>query len=1557
MATAAARPIYVDQSYTGSAENGTLANPYKTIGAAAAVAGPGDVVYVRAGTYRETVTPAVSGTTGAPITFQPYEGETVTISGADLVTGWSPAAGLDNTWVADVPAGFNSLIGQNEQVFVDGVMIHLARFPNFGDITNLSYPIKLRSDRLVGNPVRTGLKDPYGRDIFDITFEDDELLTQHVDWTGAMIQMNELATNPARNASGNEVWQDLFFQPKSFRVISHAGNRITYRNDNGDFAGNAAVSGAAYFLFDKQDAIDSNGEWWLDKSVSPHKLYVRTPDGSDPAGHEVEFKVRDWAFNLDPGAFRSPAPAGNARSYITVKGFKLFACGVTTDRDAAYGGATDIQYPWRGASSYAESHHVVLSDLDIRYVSHFYSLRGDSYFTWEQTGGVILSGSDLVMQNCKIAYSAGNGITVLGRRNRVFNNVIHDVGYADVETGFISTGTTAPSFDHEISYNTCYNASRMGFGIRNLKNSDPGSRIARIHHNRISNYGIQAIQDIGAMYNAYQDGNNLRIDHNVIHGDNGRPIGAGIYIDYGKGYIFDHNVVYDAGAPLKYNNNATIVNSYAYNNVLISSDNGPRGYVNDGPGTDEGLVLRNNITNGIFKTGGRATTSNNLFNAPDTLFVNAAGGDYQLRPTAAAAIDKGVGVEPYNDPIAGAAPDLGAFEFGKPAPEVGSIGAYTPELTSIKVTPDFVKLPIGATQSFSAVALDQYEGYVEPQPAFAWSVVGSGNITPDALYTAPGTAGTDTVKATSGGISGRVAVQVQDIFVQVTQENNADPADFTTATTISGSDWVHFGRNDPGGTDRKANGGGQIFGYNTLGIFNPGASPQSTYYVSRRPITWTDGTPTASNVGNDAIAKSCVFVNSGVGGGFSLSAPSSPSLRTLTLYVGGSKMVGAVTVKLDDGNSQTILYTDTLGKITQGDVIGQAREIGPFDRRITINYRTPEKARILVSWTMAQAEIGGGVAALNGATLSFSDSVRVLTSVRVTPDSASVDLGLTKPFTAVAYDQDDAPLKVQPAFSWTVSGGGTIDDAGTFTAGNAVGGPFAVTARTGNVSDEAGVRVVDQAARIVRTPTEPLLDGTAEALWEKAPRYALGNNLSGGTAPLDPADLSGTYRALYDTTHLYVLFEVTDDNVSVDGGPWYDNDSPELYIDRGNKKREGYQADDFQWAFLADGTGIIESKHNNTAGAAYVAKPTAGGYTLEIKLPWTALGGFPANRALGFDAHVNDDDAGGGRDGKVSWWSVQDNVWISPTHMGVAKLTVPVTPIDTTDLLLYLPFDETTGTAAADLSGKGNAGTLRDGAAFAPDGKLQGAVRFGGTGGVVTVAPSPTLNPAAAITVSAWVNANAWTGTREILVKGAKHQYRLAVEKGNIRFSLNGVGSVTATAPSLRAWHLLTGTYDGSVLKLYVDGTLVAATSKAGRIVASAEGLSIGSRSGTANHFDGLVDEARIYRRALTAAEVARFASPAARRVAGWAAAEDDLRYYPVPASDWLTVTHSLQADGPVHLRITDVLSREVHAETKAGRQGRNQYRVRVGHLKDGVYLLHVGRDGRPEVKQIVVRH
>jgi hypothetical protein len=70
---------------------GTAERPWKTIDRAAAVVGPGDVVVIRGGVYRERVLVKASGTTEAPIRFEAAPGEHVLLTGADRLTGWQQA--------------------------------------------------------------------------------------------------------------------------------------------------------------------------------------------------------------------------------------------------------------------------------------------------------------------------------------------------------------------------------------------------------------------------------------------------------------------------------------------------------------------------------------------------------------------------------------------------------------------------------------------------------------------------------------------------------------------------------------------------------------------------------------------------------------------------------------------------------------------------------------------------------------------------------------------------------------------------------------------------------------------------------------------------------------------------------------------------------------------------------------------------------------------------------------------------------------------------------------------------------------------------------------------------------------------------------------------------------------------------------------------------------------------------------------------------------------------------------------------------------------------------
>lgn len=84
---------------------------------------------------------------------------------------------------------------------------------------------------------------------------------------------------------------------------------------------------------------------------------------------------------------------------------------------------------------------------------------------------------------------------------------------------------------------------------------------------------------------------------------------------------------------------------------------------------------------------------------------------------------------------------------------------------------------------------------------------------------------------------------------------------------------------------------------------------------------------------------------------------------------------------------------------------------------------------------------------------------QTLTSVAVSPASATIAPGATQSFAATTRDQFAQTMGSTPTFTWSVSSGGSISSAGTFTAGSSSGGPFTVTATTGSRSGTASVTV------------------------------------------------------------------------------------------------------------------------------------------------------------------------------------------------------------------------------------------------------------------------------------------------------------------------------------------------------------------------------------------------------------------------------------------------------------------------------------------------------------------
>src|SRR5207248_5655819 len=120
-AQAHAATYYVAQNSGSDANAGSQSAPFQTIQKCANVAVSGDSCLVRAGTYRETVKPANNG-----VIFAPDGNVSVTVSGADVVSGWTAYQGniyksSGMTW--DLGVNYN-------QVFLDGQMMNLARWPN-----------------------------------------------------------------------------------------------------------------------------------------------------------------------------------------------------------------------------------------------------------------------------------------------------------------------------------------------------------------------------------------------------------------------------------------------------------------------------------------------------------------------------------------------------------------------------------------------------------------------------------------------------------------------------------------------------------------------------------------------------------------------------------------------------------------------------------------------------------------------------------------------------------------------------------------------------------------------------------------------------------------------------------------------------------------------------------------------------------------------------------------------------------------------------------------------------------------------------------------------------------------------------------------------------------------------------------------------------------------------------------------------------------------------------------------------------------------------------------
>jgi hypothetical protein len=191
-------------------------------------------------------------------------------------------------------------------------------------------------------------------------------------------------------------------------------------------------------------------------------------------------------------------------------------------------------------------------------------------------------------------------------------------------------------------------------------------------------------------------------------------------------------------------------------------------------------------------------------------------------------------------------------------------------------------------------------------------------------------------------------------------------------------------------------------------------------------------------------------------------------------------------------------------------------------------------------------------------------------------------------------------------------------------------------------------------------------------------------------------------------------------------------------------------------------------------------------------------------------------------------------------------------------------FGEGSGAVVADSSGNGNTGTIES-AIWTSAGRYGSALSFNGVDNRVTIPDSSSLHLAGALTMEAWVKPSTLTGSwRTVLLKESPGElcyalYANADTQGpSAHVFINGAEASarsTSTLPT-NTWTYLAASYDGTTIRLYVDGTLTLSQTASGPISTSNDPLRIGGNAIWDEWFSGLIDEVRLYNGALNQTEI-----------------------------------------------------------------------------------------------------
>jgi Right handed beta helix region len=417
---------------TGNDTNtGTIDQPYRTIQHCASTISDGGTCEIRAGTYRETITP------NSNITITAYHFEPVTVDGSDPVTGWM----LDQGSVYRAKVTLNA--DDTNQLFVGSEMMTEARWPNGDDLFHVNWA-----------KAKGGTDSSY--------IVDYELPS--VDWTGAKVHL----------WSGSDP-----FSHQTGKVTSSRGGRIGIDvGQTGTCPAICPATNGFYYLFGTRDALDVEREWFYDASSTT--LYFMAPGGANPNNIDVRSKQRPYALDL------------RGRTGVTLANIAIFGTTIITDEYSSHNTLDRISakyvshftdLPQAADDPYGQNYSILLvhhSDTGI-IINGTGNTIENSTIAYSAGAGIALEGTGNTLRNNLIQYidyigDYASGIDLDGNNNTIQFNTISDVGRQGIDVQAVQ--------NQDVSYSNLFNGmllSRDGAEIYAC--CDQAASGTRIHHN------------------------------------------------------------------------------------------------------------------------------------------------------------------------------------------------------------------------------------------------------------------------------------------------------------------------------------------------------------------------------------------------------------------------------------------------------------------------------------------------------------------------------------------------------------------------------------------------------------------------------------------------------------------------------------------------------------------------------------------------------------------------------------------------------------------------------------------------------------------------------------------------------------------------------------------------------------------------------------------------------------------------------------------------------------------------------------------------------------------